>query len=44
VRLFHPPVEGKLQSGGQGRQVGDRLRVQLVHADVELGHIDFVAV
>jgi exoribonuclease-2 len=44
VRLFHPPIEGKLQTGGEGRQIGDRLRVQLVHADVERGHIDFVAV
>jgi VacB/RNase II family 3'-5' exoribonuclease len=44
VRLFRPPVEGKLQSGTEGRQVGDRLRVQLVHADVERGHIDFIAV
>ncbi len=44
VRLSHPPVEGKLQNGGEGRQVGDRLRVQLIHADVERGHIDFIAV
>jgi exoribonuclease-2 len=43
VRLSHPPVEGKLQKGGEGRQVGDRLRVQLVHADVERGHIDFIS-
>ncbi|HEY4246457.1 MAG TPA: RNB domain-containing ribonuclease [Lacunisphaera sp.] len=44
VRLFHPPIEGKLQTGGEGRQIGDRLRVELVHTDVERGHIDFVAV
>lgn len=44
VRLFHPPIEGKLQQGTDGRQVGDRLRVQLVHADVERGHIDFIAI
>ncbi len=43
VRLFHPPVEGKLQRGGDGLQVGDRLRVQLIHADVERGYIDFAA-
>jgi exoribonuclease R len=44
VRLMQPPIEGKLQRGGEGRQVGDRLRVQLIHADVERGHIDFVTV
>jgi exoribonuclease-2 len=43
VRLFHPPVEGKLQRGGDGLQVGDRLRVQLIHADIERGYIDFAA-
>ena len=44
VRLFNPPIEGKLQSGGEGRQVGDRLRVKLIHANVERGYIDFVTV
>jgi len=44
VRLFQPPIEGKLQQGTENRQVGDRLRVQLTHADVERGHIDFIAV
>jgi exoribonuclease-2 len=42
VRIFHPPVEGKLDKGFEGRNVGDRLRVQLVHTDVERGYIDFV--
>jgi exoribonuclease-2 len=41
ARLYHPPVEGKLLSGMAGLQVGDRVRVQLVHTDVERGHIDF---
>lgn len=44
VRLFHPPVEGKLVDGYAGRKVGDRLRVQLMHADVERGFIDLAAV
>jgi VacB/RNase II family 3'-5' exoribonuclease len=44
VRLSSPPVEGKLESGYAGLQVGDRLRVQLVHTDVERGFIDFRAV
>ena len=42
VRIFHPPVEGKLEKGFEGLKVGDRLRVQLVHTDVERGYIDFV--
>ena len=28
VRLFHPPVEGKLMRGFEGLDVGDRVRVQ----------------
>jgi VacB/RNase II family 3'-5' exoribonuclease len=43
VRLFRPPIEGKLVQGYEARKVGDRLRVQLVHADVERGYIDFAA-
>jgi exoribonuclease-2 len=41
VRISQPPVEGKLDSGPAGLQVGDRLRVQLIHTDVERGYIDF---
>jgi exoribonuclease-2 len=41
VRVENPPVEGKLVSGAQGVDVGDRIRVQLVRTDVESGHIDF---
>jgi exoribonuclease-2 len=44
VRLFRPPVEGRLIAGWERLQVGDRLRVKLVHADVEQGHLDFVRV
>lgn len=43
VRILNPPVEGKLESGFEGRKVGDRLRVQLVRTDVERGFIDFRA-
>ena len=42
VRLFDPPVEGKLQEGFEGLDVGDTLRVRLVGTDVERGYIDFV--
>ena len=41
VRLLHPPVEGRLMTGFEGADVGHRLRVQLVHTDVERGFIDF---
>ncbi len=41
VRLFTIPVEGKLVHGFEGMDVGDRLRVQLVSADVQQGFIDF---
>jgi VacB/RNase II family 3'-5' exoribonuclease len=41
VRLPSPPVEGRLIHGIEGANVGDRLRVQLVHTDVEKGYIDF---
>jgi exoribonuclease-2 len=41
VRLLHPPVEGRLESGFEGMDVSHRLRVQLVRTDVERGYIDF---
>jgi exoribonuclease-2 len=41
VRLFDPPVEGKLQEGFEGLDVGDILRVRLTRTDVERGYIDF---
>ena len=41
VRIFRPPVEGRLLEGFQGLDVGHRIRVQLVAVDVERGFIDF---
>ena len=41
VRIFKPPVEGKLVEGSSGLDVGGRVRVQLVRTDVERGFIDF---
>ncbi len=41
VRLLQPPVEGRLTHGSDGADVGHRIRVQLVHTDVERGYIDF---
>ena len=43
VRIFSPPVEGKLVRGFEGLDVGRRLRVELVGTDVERGFIDFAA-
>ncbi|MEO7192428.1 MAG: RNB domain-containing ribonuclease [Vicinamibacterales bacterium] len=44
VRLAGPPIEGKLERGYEGLDVGDAVRVKLVHVDPERGFIDFVAV
>ncbi|MCJ7746741.1 MAG: hypothetical protein MUP27_03285 [Desulfobacterales bacterium] len=41
VRLFHPPVEGKLIRGFEGLDVGDRVCVKLIGTDAERGFIDF---
>jgi VacB/RNase II family 3'-5' exoribonuclease len=44
VRLMHPPIEGRLESGFEGMEVGHTLNVQLVRTDVERGFIDFIRV
>ena len=41
VRIFAPPVEGKVVRGEEGLDVGDKVRVKLVATDVERGFIDF---
>jgi exoribonuclease-2 len=41
VRLLLFPIEGKLAHGFEGVDVGQRIRVQLLHTDVERGFIDF---
>ena len=41
VRVFQPPTEGRLERGSQGLDVGDKLRVKLIHTDVGRGFIDF---
>ena len=41
VRIFHPPIEGRLLHGYEGVDVGNRLKVRLIHADVDKGFIDF---
>ncbi len=41
VRIFKPPAEGKLVNGFKGLDVGNRVRVQLIHTDINRGFIDF---
>jgi exoribonuclease-2 len=41
VRILNPPLEGRLESGYKGLDVGDSLRVELVSTNVERGYIDF---
>jgi len=41
VRIQHPLAEGRLQRGYDGLEVGDRVRVRLVHTDPSRGFIDF---
>jgi len=41
VRILYPPIEGKLVHGFERVDVGHRIRVQLIHTDVEQGFIDF---
>jgi len=41
VRIFEPPGEGRVVQGEAGLDVGDRVRVKLIHTDPERGFIDF---
>jgi len=41
VRVFDPPVEGKVVQGAQGLDVGDMVDVKLLHTDPQHAFIDF---
>jgi exoribonuclease-2 len=43
ARLFHPPAEGMVVHGQHGLDVGDKVRLRLVHTDPHQGYIDFDA-
>ena len=44
VRISGPAAEGRVVRGFEGLDVGNRVRVQLVHTDVARGFVDFAAV
>jgi VacB/RNase II family 3'-5' exoribonuclease len=44
VRISSPATEGKVIKGSEGLDVGDRVRVALLHTDVARGFIDFARV
>jgi exoribonuclease-2 len=41
VRIFNPPVEGRIVRGFQSLRVVDKVRVVLVHTDFDRGFLDF---
>ncbi|MCU1253097.1 MAG: Exoribonuclease [Edaphobacter sp.] len=41
VRVFDPPVEGKIVKGANGLDVGDTVDVRLLHTDPQHAFIDF---
>jgi exoribonuclease-2 len=41
VRVFNPPVEGRIIRGEHGLEVGDQVNVTLLHTDPQRAFIDF---
>ncbi len=41
VRIFRPPVEGKVVQGSKGLDIGQKVHVKLLSVDVDKGFIDF---
>lgn len=41
IQIQHPFVEGKVVQGYKGLKVGDKIKVRLIHYDIQKGYIDF---
>ena len=41
ARILDPPAEGRIERGEMGLDVGDQVRLKLIHTDPERGFIDF---
>jgi exoribonuclease-2 len=41
VRVFDPPVEGRIIKGDKGLDVGDQVDVKLLHTNPQMAFIDF---
>ena len=44
ARILRPPVDGRIERGERGLDVGEKVRVKLVSADPRRGFIDFEAI
>ncbi len=44
ARILRPPVDGRIEQGEHGLQVGEKVKVRLVSADPRTGFIDFAAI
>ena len=42
VRIFDPPVEGRVVRNEAGLRVGTAVKVKLIATDLERGHLDFI--
>lgn len=43
ARILRPPVDGRIEQGQKGLNVGDKIDVRLLSADPQTGFIDFAA-
>lgn len=43
ARILRPPVDGRIEKGQKGLEVGEKIRVKLLSADPRNGFIDFAA-
>ena len=43
ARILRPPVDGRIEQGQQGLNVGEKINVRLLSADPQTGFIDFAA-